>query len=267
MGGSSSRVAVAAAVLLAAALSACTSPPIRVLPATSTTFELPQEVTQSTLLPEPNTTEAPAASLVTIAPDGAGDAGNAALGEVSSGTPADTEPARLGDAAVPHPEGVVLDAEGLGIATFGMNVTAALSRLTDALGQPIADGGWTDAFGLYGDCPGSRLRGVEWPGVLVLFGNAEDGYQFRDADDEHFMAWRLGWIGPDPYLLRTSEGIGVGSTRNEVAHAYPTASFQPAGVGIPATVVIGANGGQLRGVFDDSGTLRTLEAGVVCDLG
>ena len=260
-------VAVILAGALAVAICACASPPIRVEPIAPTTIGLSQQVTQTTLLPDRVSTEPPTASLMTIAPGGAGTDDDAAASENPSGASATTAPVRLGSAAVPHPEGVVLDGEGLGIVTFGMNVTAALRRLTDALGRPIADSGWTDAFGIYGACPGSRLRVVEWPGVLVLFGNAEDGYQYRDADDEHFMAWRLGWIGPDPYLLRTSGDIGVGSTRGEVAEAYPAATFGPAAAGVPASVVIGADRGELRGVFHESGTLRTLEAGVACDTG
>ena len=43
--------------------------------------------------------------------------------------------------------------------------------------------------------------------------------------------------------------------------------FSLPALGVPATVVMVPIGGQLRGVFDDSGTLRTLEAGVVCDMG
>ena len=261
------RDAVILAGALALAISACTSPPIRVELIAPTTIVLSQEVTQTTLLPQLLSAQPPAASAVTIAPDGAGSDGDAAANENQSPVSVSTAPERLGSAAVPHPEGVVLEGDGLGIVTFGTNVTAALSRLTDALGQPIADSGWTDAFGIYGACPGSRLRGVEWPGMLALFGNAEDGYQHRDADDEHFMSWRLGWIGPDPYLLRTSGDVGVGSSRGEVAEAYQAATFGPAAPGVPASVVIAADRGELRGVFDDSGTLRTLEAGVACDVG
>ena len=161
-------------------------------------------------------------------------------------------------------DGVVLDGDGLGIVGFGAPVEPALGTLIEALGQPVADTGWIDPFSIYGDCPGSRLRVVEWPGVLAFFGDPEDRYLHRDPAGEHFMSWRLGTFGPDPYMLRTAAGIGVGSTRDEVAAAYPAATFVPSTAGTPPSVVLETAGGELDGVFDTAGRLWTLTAGTRC---
>ena len=245
---------------LAATVAACTGPPLRVNSTPPSSIALSRDVTATTLLPSQASSERPAAVLITAPADG----GEAAPGEPATAT---TAPLRLGGAAVPHPEGVVLAGDGLGLVSFGTDVQSALGVLTAALGQPVADSGWIDTFSIYGDCPGSRLRAVEWPGVLALFGDAEDGYQHRDAGDEHFMTWRLGAFGPDPYMLGTAEGIGVGATRTQVAEAYPAATFRPATAGEPASVVLTTNGGELVGVFGEAGVLGSLEAGTRCPMG
>jgi hypothetical protein len=247
-------------VALASAAVACTGPPLRVAPTPPSTIALSLDVTATTLLPSQTSSERPAAVLVT-APAGS-DAGTP-----SDAAAAATAPVRLGAAAVPRPEGVVLAGDGLGLVPFGTGAQAALGVLIGALGQPVADSGWTDAFSIYGDCPGSRLRAVEWPGLLALFGNAEDRYRHRDAGDEHFMTWRLGAFGPDPYMLQTAEGIGVGAGRAAVAEAYPAATFHPATASEPASVSLATSGGGLIGVFDEAGVLRSLEAGTRCPTG
>ncbi len=230
---------------------ACTSPPIRVTATTTPATGLSLDVTQTTLQPEAPRRDRPPASLVT-APQGA---------DRSAAT---TEAERLGAAAVPNPRGVVLDGDGLGIVGFGAPVEPALGTLFEALGQPVADTGWIDPFSIYGDCPGSRLRVVEWPGVLAFFGDPEDRYLHRDPAGEHFMSWRLGTFGPDPYMLRTAAGVGVGSTRDEVATAYPAATFVPTTAGTPPSVVLETAGGELDGVFNPGGRLQTLTAGTRC---
>lgn len=224
-------------------------------PTSAPTTNLSLDVTQTTLLPEAPRSDRPPASLVTTPQGATADAGDST---------ATTEPERLGAAAVPNPSGVVLDGDGLGIVGFGAPVEPALGTLVDALGQPVADTGWIDPFSIYGDCPGSRLRVVEWPGVLALFGDPEDRYLHRDPAAEHFMSWHLGTFGPDPYMLRTAAGIGVGNTRDQVAAAYPAATFVPSAVDTPPSVVLETPGGELAGVFDSSGRVQTLAAGTRC---
>ena len=258
----SRRRAAALVVTLALSAGACTSPPILVAPTSPPATALSLDITQTTLLPEQPSSERPAAVLVTV-PSDAGGAAATSGDEAAQATASE----RLGAAAVPNPEGVVLAGDGLGFVSFGAGVQAALGALITSLGQPVADTGWIDTFSIYGDCPGSRLRVVEWPGVLALFGNPEDGYQHRDAAEEHFMTWRLGSFGPDPYLLRTAEGIGIGATRSEVAEAYPAATFRPATASEPASVVLATSGGRLTGILDGTGILRSLEAGTRCPTG
>ncbi|WP_419932520.1 hypothetical protein [Candidatus Poriferisodalis sp.] len=254
------RRAAAIAVALAAMAAACTGPPLRVNSTPPSSIALSRDVTATTLLPSQASSERPTAVLVTAPADG----GAATPDGAATAT---TAPLRLGGAAVPRPEGVVLAGDGLGLVPFGTSAQAAVEVLTVALGQPVADSGWIDTFSIYGNCPGSRLRAVEWPGVLALFGDAQDGNQHRDAADEHFMTWRLGSFGPDPYMLRTAEGIGVGATRAEVAETYPAATFHPATAGEPASVVLTTSGGELVGIFDEAGAIGSLEAGTRCPMG
>lgn len=242
----------ASSALLSAA---CTSPPMQVLPSAPPTTGLSLDVTQTTLLPQTAQADRPTASLVT--------APASATAGTADGT-ASTDGERLGAAAVPNPAGVVLDGGGLGIVGFGAAVEPALGTLVDAFGQPVADTGWIDPFSIYGDCPGSRLRVVEWPGVLAFFGNPEDRYLHQDPAAEHFMSWRLGTFGPDPYMLRTAAGIGAGSTRDQVAAAYPAATFVPSSAETPPSVILATAGGELVGVFDSSGRIQTLTAGTRC---
>ncbi len=161
-----------------------------------------------------------------------------------------------------RPDGLVLLGDGLGPLAFGASPETAIEFLTAALGQPMADSGWTDPFSVYGTCPGTIVRGVEWPGFLALFGDAEDGY----ADGErHFMAWTVGWFGPDPFGMQTPAGAGIGTGRDRVAELYLAAVFHPADGPFPPSVVISTDRGDVFGSFDEDGSaLVSLSAGTAC---
>ncbi len=162
-----------------------------------------------------------------------------------------------------RPDGLVLLGDGLGPLAFGASPESAIEFLTAALGQPMADSGWTDSFSVYGTCPGSQVRGVEWPGFLALFGDAEDDYS--SDGERHFMSWTLGWFGPDPFGIQTSEGIGIGAARDAIAEAYLSAVFQPAEEPFPARVVIGTDRGDIHGTFDERAVqIVSLSAGTAC---
>ena len=157
----------------------------------------------------------------------------------------------------------MLLADGLGPLEFGVSPDAAIEFLSAALGTPMADSGWTDSFSVYGTCPGTEVRGVEWPGFLALFGDADDAYS--SGGQRHFMAWTVGWFGPDPFGMQTLDGIGVGDSRDDVANTYLSAVFNAASDPFPASVDITTDRGDLYGTFDDDARLLTsLSAGTAC---
>jgi hypothetical protein len=161
----------------------------------------------------------------------------------------------------PRPDGLVLLGDGLGPLAFGADPSVAVEFLSAALGTPMADSGWTDSFSVYGTCPGSEVRGVEWPGFLALFGDADDEYA---SGRRHFMAWTVGWFGPDPFGMRTEAGVGIGTSRDDVAAAYLAATFNPADGNFPPSVSIPTDRGDLWGTFGDDAALQSLTAGTAC---
>ncbi len=160
----------------------------------------------------------------------------------------------------PRPGGLVLLGDGIGPLAFGSGPDAAIEFLSAALGQPMADSGWTDPFSVYGTCPGTEVRGVEWPGFLALFGDPASG-----GGERHFMAYTVGWFGPDPFGLRTEQGTAVGDSRDEVAAENLAATFVAAADPFPPSVVIGTDRGDIVGYFTDDGAmLSSISAGVAC---
>lgn len=162
----------------------------------------------------------------------------------------------------PRPDGLVLLADGFGPLAFGSTPEAAIEFLTAALGQPITDSGWTDAFSVYGTCPGAEVRGVEWPGLLMLFGDAADEYS--PSGDRHFMQWALGWFGPDPFGLLTPERVGIGSGVDDVVEAFQDVVLNPADEILPASFQAETDRGTLWGTFDDAEAVQYITAGTAC---
>jgi hypothetical protein len=172
-----------------------------------------------------------------------------------------TAPPATTEAPEPRPDGLVLLGDGLGPLAFGAPPASAIEFLSAALGTPMADSGWTDSFSVYGTCPGSEVRGVEWPGFLALFGDADDDYS---DGGQHFMSWAVGWFGPDPFGMQTPEGVGIGDSRDTIAGLYLSATFHPAEASFPPSVVIPTDRGDLHGTFEDGQALSYLTAGTRC---
>lgn len=194
---------------------------------TASTTTTPAETTTTV-----TTTTAPATTATTVA--GAGDT-------VQPGT------------------GLTLTHVGIGPLVFGATVAASDEFLRAGLGVPVTDSGWGDSFSVYGTCPGSEVRGLEWPGVTMLFGDADDEYS---SGGRHFMSWIIS--EPDLFGLTTREGIGIGDSRAAVIAAYPDAEFFDADEPFPAGFrhTVGAH--QLYGTFTDEGRLMWLTAGTAC---
>lgn len=129
------------------------------------------------------------------------------------------------EAAIPD---LVLRADGIGSLRFGATPDETIALAGAALGPPVADSGWIDAFSVYGTCPPPVVRGVEWGGAdgrsgfVLLFTRAATSH--RPEGGEHFFGYYY-LDGDNPFGLGTPEGVFIGTTVAEAAAAYPTWSI------------------------------------------
>lgn len=110
--------------------------------------------------------------------------------------------------------------DGIGDVRFGVDPEAVLSYLKVRLGQPDTDSGYVDAFSEFGNCPGTRVRGVRWGDLLLLFGDESTVAEGR----LHFFSWQYGPAGPQgarPTGLKAEGDIGLGSTVSAIIAAFP----------------------------------------------
>ncbi|CAN5857364.1 hypothetical protein BH24ACT6_BH24ACT6_10310 [soil metagenome] len=118
--------------------------------------------------------------------------------------------------------GVILAADGVGVAAFGDEPDAAVAAVTAILGEPTQDSGWVEPFTISA-CPGTEYRRVSWGAFSLQFSD-----QSSKADGRrHLFGYEYGEVGrtdATPAGLVTAEGIGVGSTVAELKSAYPGVS-------------------------------------------
>ena len=114
-----------------------------------------------------------------------------------------------------------LAADGLDPYLFGETPALLIDEMTVRFGGPDGDTGWVVPSGIYATCPGLEIQALSW-GTLV-------GVFTRDEDTQPgaFFAWTYGFdpdtnLGGDPRGLDlvTVEGIGLGSTRQDLRDAY-----------------------------------------------
>ncbi len=118
--------------------------------------------------------------------------------------------------------GVILAADGVGVAAFGDELDAAVAAVTAILGEPTQDSGWVEPFTISA-CPGTEYRRVSWGAFSLQFSD-----QSSKADGRrHLFGYEYGEVGrtdATPAGLVTAEGIGVGSTVAELKSVYPGVS-------------------------------------------
>jgi hypothetical protein len=93
---------------------------------------------------------------------------------------------------------------------FGYDDEDTITAVTAVLGAPTIDLGWDDAS----ICP-SPSRTVKWNDLWLQFTKADS--DFWSGGIPHFFAFQ--YSGDTPELF-TAEGIGLGSTLNELDDAY-----------------------------------------------
>lgn len=89
------------------------------------------------------------------------------------------------------------------------------------LGEPTEDSGYVDAYSAFGSCPGSRVRGVRWDDLLLLFGDESTIVDGR----LHFFSWKYGPTSGStavPPGLKTDSGITLGSTVADLRRGHPS---------------------------------------------
>jgi hypothetical protein len=123
---------------------------------------------------------------------------------------------------------LALRADGIGGLRFGATPDETIALAGAALGPPVADSGWIDAFSVYGACPPPVVRGVEWGGSDGRFGFVllftQGATSHRPEGGEHFFGYYY-LDGDNPFGLGTPEGVFIGTTVAEAAVAYPTWSI------------------------------------------
>ena len=202
------------------------------------------------------------AAVAACSGDGDGDDGDASEAAAESTASSTTTPE--GDApAVTEgdPEAraaIELRGDGLGIVDLGAVPDEVIDTVSAALGQPTADSGWEEAASTsYGTCPGSRIRGVEWEHLVLLFtdGATEHG------SGEHLFAWRV--TGAPP-ALGTARGLSYQATAADAEELYPgqvqrTEADEP----FPGFLTITVDGGPITAYLDGD-VITNLEAGAPC---
>jgi len=122
--------------------------------------------------------------------------------------------------------GLELSSEGLGARLFGDDGEAMIAYVAAILGAADEDSGWlsTQAEGLA--CPGTEVRFVRWHDLTLTFSD-ESPYA---SGSRHFAAYTYGPAAGaeiEPWGLQTIDGLGVGSTVEDLQGLYPEAVVHP----------------------------------------
>jgi hypothetical protein len=110
---------------------------------------------------------------------------------------------------------------GIGDVRFGVDPEGVITYMKKRLGEPTEDSGYIDSYSAFGSCPGSRVRGVRWGDLLLLFGDESTVVDGR----LHFFSWKYGPMSGNtlvPPSLKTETGITIGSTVDDLRRLHPT---------------------------------------------
>lgn len=115
---------------------------------------------------------------------------------------------------------LVLRRDGIGDVRFGVDPEAVVNYLKSKLGSPTQDSGYVDSFSEFGSCPGTRVRGVRWGDLTLLFGDESTVAEGR----LHFFAWKYGPPSssrPVPVGMVAEGSVTLGSTVSAILKAFP----------------------------------------------
>ncbi len=162
---------------------------------------------------------------------------NAAAPTASSTTPpAESTTISSTTTTTQLPPPFVLSRDGLEpVAYLGGTAETVISAVIRILGAPDEDSDWVE--GLHAGCPPPETRMVRWAGLFLYFSTGRTHYW--DEGNPHFFSYSVSaHSGEGGLVLVTSEGVGPGSTVNELRRAYPTVEFfethaEDTGWGVP----------------------------------
>lgn len=164
--------------------------------------------------------------------------------------------------SVPGPTDLRLWSGGLGDVRFGVDPEGVISFIKKRLGPPDEDSGYVDSYSEFGSCPGTRVRGVRWGDLLLLFGD-----ESTVADGRlHFYSWKYGpatGATIDPPGLKTDAGIGLGSTVADLRRLYPSVqvfSDEIFGAGFEIERTLSGTLSSIQA----SGTVTVIYGGITC---
>jgi hypothetical protein len=142
-----------------------------------------------------------------------------------------------------------------GVLPFGTTVQAALPALTAALGSPTRDTGAGPSFGVYGTCPGTALRALEFGGgaLVLLFGGVP-------GPALTLYGWRLTPTGSAAGLPRASALVGDAATFDVGVGTSVTALRDGAGEAVQISAGDEVVGPSFRVQDQSSGLFGSLSA-------
>lgn len=145
----------------------------------------------------------------------------ATLAPLESTTSSSSTSSTTTSTTVSQIEDLVLWGGGLGDVRFGVDPEGVISYLKKRLGDPDEDSGYIDSYSQFGSCPGSRVRGVRWGDLLLLFGDESTVVDGR----LHFFSWKYGPVSasrPEPLGLKTESGVALGTTVADLRRLHPS---------------------------------------------
>lgn len=174
---------------------------------------------------------------------------------------------------------VELAANSLGPAEIGQTPEAVLGELNSFLGEPDVDSGWIPADSpLYGSCPGTAMRAAGWGSLYAFFVTDEEVTAANPEPIGRLFSYSYGYdfsrnegaTDPRNLALRTAGGIGLGSTRTELAAEYGGALVveysEPADTWVWSAPT---PAGELRGLLsgpEDDATVVLIESSPSCEI-
>lgn len=243
--------AVVAIVFVAAGVLALVKPA-----PTTTTRPAGAETTITTDTTPPPTTTSPTTTSSTLSTT------------TSTTTTSSTTSTTTTTTTVPPSEVLILGPENIDGIQFGSDAEEAISSLENVLGAPVSDTGWvppvnSEGVQVYGPCPGTEIRLVEWPNLTTVYTNAATSWAPEGTRQFFFYSYVL--YDADYLKLKTAEGIGLGSTVDDLRAAYgDNVDIVSDEFGDYYSITVPAPGA-LWGFLDaPNGTIVSIQGGIGC---